>query len=150
MSNKITKENVMPKEKKPPEEAKIEVEFEETPDEETKGKKKYRTGILGIDSDDFKVLKVKLEDAKEVGKAIKDSLTSRDNVVMVRVNDDSREKMDMLIDAGLFKSRSECAAFLIHQGIAAQEPLFGQMKQKVEKIQKIRDELKDLLNVPDE
>lgn len=140
----------MAKEKKPPEEEKIEVEFEETSDEETKEKKKYRSGILGLDSEDIKVLKVKLEDAKEVGKAIKDSLTSRDNVVMVRINDESREKMDMLIDAGLFKSRSECAAFLIHQGIAAQEPLFGKMKEKVEKIQKIRDELKDLLHVPDE
>ena len=139
----------MVKEKKQPDEEKIEVEFEETSDEETREKKKHRTGILGIDADDFKVLKVKLEDVKEVGKAIKDSLTSRDNVVMVRINDDSREKMDMLIDAGLFKSRSECAAFLIHQGIAAQEPMFGKMKEKVEKIQKIRDELKDLLNVPD-
>ena len=140
----------MVKEKQQPEEAKIEVEFTETTEEKSGEKKRHRTGILGIDAEDFKVLKVKMEDVKEVGKAIKDSLTSRDNVVMVRVNDDSREKMDMLIDAGLFKSRSECAAFLIHQGIAAQEPLFGQMKQKVEKIQKIRDELKDLLNVPDE
>ena len=127
----------------------IEEILEEITDEESGDKKKKHTRILGLDADDIKVLKIKLEDAREVGKAIKDSLTSRDNVVMVRVNDDSREKMDMLVDAGLFKSRSECAAFLIFQGIKAQESLFGRLKEKVEKIQKIREELKDLLDIED-
>ena len=128
-------------------EAEVEVEDEETSEERDRDKKKKTSAFLGLDADDIKVLKIKLEDAKEVGKAIKDSLTSRDNVVMVRVNDDSREKMDVLVDAGLFKSRSECAAFLIYQGIKAQDHLFDKLKEKVEKIQKIREELKDLLNI---
>ena len=55
--------------------------------------------------------------------------------------------MDVLVDAGLFKSRSECAAFLIHQGIKAQDPLFDTLQKKVQQIQKIREELKDLLNI---
>ena len=49
MSYKIKKENVMVKEKKQPEVESIEVEFEETPDEESKEKKrplKYR--VLSI------------------------------------------------------------------------------------------------------
>ena len=121
----------------------------ESPEDDGTEKKKHRSGILGIDADDIKVLKFKLEDAKEVGKAIKDSLTSRDNVIMVRVNDSSREKMDMLVDAGLFKSRSECAAFLIYQGIQAQEHLFDKLRKKVEQIQQIREELKDLLKIED-
>jgi Arc/MetJ-type ribon-helix-helix transcriptional regulator len=121
----------------------------EAPKQESAEKKAARSGILGLDADDIKVLKVKLEDVREVGKAIKDSLTSRDNVVMVRVNDASREKMDMLVDAGLFKSRSECAAFLIHQGIKSQEILFDKLQNKVEQIQKIREELKGLLKIED-
>ena len=127
---------------------KIEEKAEELKEEAAKIKS-GRAGILGIDAEDLKVLKVKLEDVREVGKAIKDSLTSRDNVVMVRVNDASREKMDMLVDAGLFKSRSECAAFLIHQGIHAQELLFEKLQNKVEQIQKIREELKGLLKIED-
>lgn len=145
------KEKTSKKEKKVSNEEEVDFEeiLEEVIEEDSGDRKKRHTRILGLDADDIKVLKIKLEDAKEVGKAIKDSLTSRDNVLMVRVNDDSREKMDMLVDAGLFKSRSECAAFLIHQGIKAQESLFGRLKEKVEKIQKIREELKDLLDIED-
>jgi hypothetical protein len=110
------------------------------------GGKHHRSGILGLDADDIKVLKIKLEDAKEFGKALRDSLISRDNVVMVRVDDKSRQKMDMLVEARIFRSRSEGAAYLIHQGIKTQGDLFEKLRVKVEQIQKIREELKDLLS----
>jgi Arc/MetJ-type ribon-helix-helix transcriptional regulator len=150
-NNNNTKEIVMATDgKNPPNDTETKAQPEaktEAPKQESTERKGTRSGILGLDADDIKALKVKLEDAREVGKAIKDSLTSRDNVVMVRVNDASREKMDMLVDAGIFKSRSECAAFLIHQGIQAQEILFDKLQNKVEQIQKIREELKGLLKI---
>jgi hypothetical protein len=52
----------------------------------------------------------------------------------------------MLVDVGLFKSRSESAAFLIQEGIKSQEALFAKISTKLKKIDKIKDELKDIVS----
>ena len=52
----------------------------------------------------------------------------------------------MLVEAGLFKSRSESAAFLIEEGIKNQEPIFSKIIDKLEKMEKIRDELKVIVS----
>ena len=49
---------------------------------------------------------------ESIGKAIESALSARDHVVMVRVNDDSLKSLDALVQSGIFKSRSEAAAFL--------------------------------------
>jgi len=51
----------------------------------------------------------------------------------------------MLVDVGLFKSRSESAAFLIQEGIKSQEDLFTKISSQLEKIEKIRKELKGII-----
>jgi hypothetical protein len=52
----------------------------------------------------------------------------------------------MLVDVGLFRSRSESAAFLIQEGIKSQEALFAKISTKIKKIDKIKDELKDIVS----
>ena len=71
--------------------------------------------------------------------------TTRDNVVMVRVDADSLEKMDELVEAELAGSRSEAAAFLISEGIKSREPLFDAISAKVAEIRKAKEELRVLL-----
>jgi hypothetical protein len=51
----------------------------------------------------------------------------------------------MLVDAGLFRSRSESAAFLIQEGIKSQRSLFDKIENKLKKIDKIREELKEIV-----
>ena len=70
---------------------------------------------------------------------------TRDNVVMVRVDADSLEKMDELVEAELASSRSEAAAFLISEGIKSREPLFDAISAKVAEIRKAKEELRVLL-----
>ena len=70
---------------------------------------------------------------------------TRDNVVMVRVDADSLEKMDELVEAELAGSRSEAAAFLISEGIKSREPLFDTISAKVAEIRKAKEELRVLL-----
>ena len=70
---------------------------------------------------------------------------TRDNVVMVRVDADSLEKMDELVEAELAGSRSEAAAFLISEGIKSREPLFDAISAKVAEIRKAKEELRVLL-----
>ena len=64
--------------------------------------------------------------AEDLGGSIKDTirgaLSPRDNVVMVRLNDESLAKLDELVEAGIVSSRSEAAAFLIGEGAAARAP----------------------------
>ncbi len=70
---------------------------------------------------------------------------TRDNVVMVRVDAGSLEKMDELVEAELAGSRSEAAAFLISEGIKSREPLFDAISAKVAEIRKAKEELRVLL-----
>jgi hypothetical protein len=86
-----------------------------------------------------------LKTAESIKKAIDNALSSRNTVLTIRVNEASNKKLNMLVDAGLFKSRSESAAFLIEEGIKSQAPLFGKISDKLETIDKIRKELKTII-----
>ncbi|HEU4386880.1 MAG TPA: hypothetical protein VFV34_03720 [Blastocatellia bacterium] len=83
---------------------------------------------------------------ESIGKAIESALSARDHVVMVRVNDEALKKLDSLVQSGIFKSRSESAAFLISEGIKAQSALFDRIAEKIEEIERLRAELKSIVD----
>jgi Arc/MetJ-type ribon-helix-helix transcriptional regulator len=83
---------------------------------------------------------------ESISKAIESALSARDHVVMVRVNDESLRRLDALVQSGIFKSRSESAAFLIGEGIKAQSALFDSIAQKIEEIERLRSELKSIVH----
>jgi uncharacterized FlaG/YvyC family protein len=90
---------------------------------------------------------------KQVGsisKALGSALQERSNVVMVRVNDDSLHYLDMLIEADITKSRSESAAFLINEGIKANEGLFNKIREITDQIAALKSELREVVEVEDE
>ena len=78
--------------------------------------------------------------------AISAALSLRDNVLMVRINKESLKKLDELVEAGLFKSRSESAAFLIREGIKARADLFEKIAEKTNEIKNLKEELKNIVN----
>lgn len=84
--------------------------------------------------------------AESIKRVIDKALAARNTVLTIRVNDECNEKLGMLVEAGLFKSRSESAAFLIQEGIKSQEALFSKITDKLKKIDKIRDELKTIVS----
>lgn len=92
------------------------------------------------------VEKIAVKTAESIKKVIDKALASRNTVLTIRVNDESNQKMNMLVDAGLFKSRSESAAFLILEGIRNREDLFGKIEGKLKKMDKIREELKSIVS----
>jgi hypothetical protein len=71
------------------------------------------------------------------------ALSGRGNTVMVRVNDEALAKLDMLIDAGICKSRSESAAFLLQRGIEASAPMYDRISGVTTRITGLRQELLD-------
>ena len=87
-----------------------------------------------------------LKDAFEsLGKAVATALSDRDQVVMVRVNRDALHHLDMLVEAEVTKSRSESAAFMINEGIKANQELFGRIGTITEQIVTLRSQLRGAL-----
>jgi CRISPR/Cas system-associated endoribonuclease Cas2 len=91
------------------------------------------------------VEKLAAKTADSIRRVIDKALASRNTVLTIRVNDECNEKLNMLVDAGLFRSRSESAAFLIQEGIKSQRSLFDKIENKLKKIDKIREELKEIV-----
>ena len=69
----------------------------------------------------------------------------RNNVVMVRVDEENLSRIDELVESGQFNSRSEATAFLIGEGISAKQEMFDKIAEKVSQIQNLRDELGTML-----
>lgn len=70
---------------------------------------------------------------------------TRDNVIMVRVNDETFKKLNSLVEAEIFQSRSESAAFLIEAGIRAERALFEKIAEKVSEIRRLKEELRRIV-----
>ncbi len=86
-----------------------------------------------------------------IRETLRGALSSRDNVVMMRLNKESVTRLDDLVEAGIVNSRSEAAAFLIGEGIAARAHLFERIAEKTETIRKAKEELQSLIEGdPDE
>ena len=87
--------------------------------------------------------------AETIGENIRDTVQgmrgSRDNVVMVRVDKASLDRLDELVEAGIMGSRSEAAAFLISEGIKARQPLFDRIGEKIQQIRDAKDELRRMV-----
>jgi hypothetical protein len=83
-----------------------------------------------------------LKQVETFGQALTDALQARGNVVMVRVNDEALAHLDMLVDAEVTKSRSESAAFLIAEGIKANQGLFDKIGNITQQISELREQLR--------
>ena len=69
----------------------------------------------------------------------------RDNVVMVRVDEENLNRIDELVESGQFSSRSEATAFLISEGVKSKQQMFEKMAEKVSQIQDLRTELEAMI-----
>jgi len=81
-----------------------------------------------------------------IRQSIDKAMEARNTVLTIRVNEEANKKMGMLVDTGIFKSRSESAAFLIEEGIKHQGTLFKKISDKLEQIGKLKDELKTIVS----
>ena len=92
--------------------------------------------------------------AESLGENIRDTIQgmkgSRDNVVMVRVDRESLDRLDDLVEAGIMGSRSEAAAYLIAEGIKARQGLFDRIGEKIGEIRRAKEELRQLVDESDD
>jgi Arc/MetJ-type ribon-helix-helix transcriptional regulator len=114
--------------------------------QEKQSQQKTKKAQSTLDELGSQVEKFAVKTAESIKKVIDKALASRNTVLTIRVNEESDKKLRMLVDAGLFRSRSESAAFLIQEGIKHQESLFTKISSQLNRIDKIRDELKHIIS----
>ena len=86
---------------------------------------------------------------RDISRTIERAISAKDEyVVAVKVSHEAQERLDQLVQAGVFPSRAVAAAFLIDEGIKAQAALFDRVGQKLSEIERLRAELRGLINKP--
>jgi len=63
---------------------------------------------------------------------------ARSNVVASRIGDEELKIIDMLIEAGLFETRSEAVAYLVNEGIKARQDIIEKVSSALKEIRRIR------------
>ena len=83
---------------------------------------------------------------RDISRTIEKAISAKDDyVVAVKVSPESQEKLEALVQAGVFRNRAEAAGFLIEEGIKTQSPLFERVRQKLSEIERLRAELRGLI-----
>ncbi|MGA9996855.1 MAG: hypothetical protein WBP93_15660 [Pyrinomonadaceae bacterium] len=84
---------------------------------------------------------------RDISRTIERAISAKDDyVVAVKVSPDAQEHLEQLVQAGVFRSRAEAAAYLIEEGIKTQSALFERVQQKLSEIERLRAELRGMIN----
>jgi Arc/MetJ-type ribon-helix-helix transcriptional regulator len=84
---------------------------------------------------------------RDISRTIERAISAKDDyVVAVKVSHEAQEKLEQLVQAGVFRNRAEAAAFLIDEGIKTQAALFDRVQQKLAEIERLRAELRGMIN----
>ena len=84
---------------------------------------------------------------RDISRTIERAMSAKDDyVVAVKVSPAAQEKVDQLVAAGIFRNRAEAAGFLVDEGIKTQSALFERVQQKLAEIERLRAELRGMVN----
>jgi Arc/MetJ-type ribon-helix-helix transcriptional regulator len=82
-----------------------------------------------------------------IGRAF-ESIQARVHAITVQVDEDTQKKIDNLVEAGIFKNRSESAAYLIHEGIKSRSEIFQTIDAKIAEIERLRADMQRIISDP--
>lgn len=83
---------------------------------------------------------------RDISRTVERALSAKDDyVVAVKLSHEAQESLEQLVQAGVFRTRAEAAAFLIDEGIKAQAELFGRVTAKLSEIERLRAELRGMI-----
>ncbi|MBA3240327.1 MAG: hypothetical protein H0T60_03785 [Acidobacteria bacterium] len=83
---------------------------------------------------------------RDISRTIERALSAKDDyVVAVKVSHEAQERLEQLVQAGVFRNRAEAAAFLIDEGIKSQHELFDRVSLKLSEIERLRAELRGMI-----
>ena len=83
---------------------------------------------------------------RDISRTIERAMAAKDDyVVAVKISHTAQEKVDQLVAAGIFRNRADAAGFLIEEGIKTQTALFERVQQKLAEIERLRAELRGMV-----
>lgn len=68
--------------------------------------------------------------------------SKRDQVVMVRVDEETAKRLDAWVETGAMKSRSEAAALFIKEGLRVRAAELSELEESIRDVEKARDRLR--------
>ncbi|HEV2885220.1 MAG TPA: hypothetical protein VGW36_10200 [Pyrinomonadaceae bacterium] len=84
---------------------------------------------------------------RDISRTIERAMSAKDDyVVAVKISPEAQDKVDQLVQAGIFRSRAEAAGFLVEEGIKTQSALFERVQTKLAEIERLRAELRGMVN----
>ncbi len=109
-------------------------------------------GLEDLGFDDFENLLVDLGEAGEAIKLVcvspdlkssaeEMSETQRDQVVMVRVDEETRDRLDDWVKTGAVKSRSEAAALFIREGLGVRADELERLREALREVEEAQERL---------
>ena len=83
---------------------------------------------------------------RDISRTIERAIAAKDDYMLaVKVSHDAQVKLGQLVQAGVFGTRAEAAAFLVDEGIKAQKELFERVEAKLAEIERLRSELRGIV-----
>ncbi len=84
---------------------------------------------------------------RDISRTIERAISAKDDyVIAVKVSPEAQDKLEQLVQAGVFHNRAEAAAYLIDEGIKTQAALFERVQQKLSEIERLRAELRGMID----
>ena len=84
---------------------------------------------------------------RDISRTIERAMSAKDEyVVAIKISPTAQERVDQLVQAGIFRNRAEAAGFLVEEGIKTQTALFERVQQKLAEIERLRAELRGMVN----
>src|SRR6266849_6419888 len=84
---------------------------------------------------------------RDISRTIEKAISAKDDyVVAVKISPEAQDKVEQLVQAGIFRNRAEAAGFLVEEGIKTQSALFERVQQKLAEIERLRAELRGMVN----
>lgn len=83
---------------------------------------------------------------RDISRTIERAIAAKDDYMLaVKVSHDAQVKLGQLVQAGVFGTRAEAAAFLVDEGIKSQGALFERVESKLAEIEQLRAELRGIV-----
>jgi hypothetical protein len=84
---------------------------------------------------------------RDISRTIERAMSAKDDyVVAIKISPTAQERVDQLVQAGILRNRAEAAGFLVEEGIKTQTALFERVQQKLAEIERLRAELRGMVN----
>jgi len=79
-----------------------------------------------------------------IGRAIEKAVSAGEHALLVKVDDNTLSKIEMLVRADVARNRPEALVFLATEGIKSQQALFDRIQAKEAEIERLKSELRNI------